>query len=95
MLGDMRWGGLYGVDVDFVALENCKLLSISEETIQARALRTGHGASSSSCCHCRIGFCLLCTPSTVCIPLQQQAASSHNRLDCCVIVWLQRLLLAD
>ena len=25
MLGDLRWGGMYGCEVDFVASENCKI----------------------------------------------------------------------
>jgi hypothetical protein len=35
VLEDDRWGGLYGLDVDFVAEENCKTVSISKEDIQA------------------------------------------------------------
>ena len=30
----IRWGGLYGVDADFVALENCKMCSISAADIK-------------------------------------------------------------
>ena len=28
ILGDRRWAGLYGVDADFVALDNCKIVAI-------------------------------------------------------------------
>eukprot|EP00291_Cryptomonas_curvata_P004955 CAMPEP_0172205436 /NCGR_PEP_ID=MMETSP1050-20130122/32612_1 /TAXON_ID=233186 /ORGANISM="Cryptomonas curvata, Strain CCAP979/52" /LENGTH=231 /DNA_ID=CAMNT_0012884309 /DNA_START=1135 /DNA_END=1827 /DNA_ORIENTATION=- len=37
MIGDMRWGGVYGVDVDFIAIENCKLCTFREEAIQTAA----------------------------------------------------------
>ncbi len=93
MLGDMRWGGLYGVDVDFVALENCKLLSISEEAIQARAPRTGHGASSSS--SLSNGFRRLCTPSTVCISLYQQPQFVGLLRDCVAADAAAASLLSD
>ncbi len=36
MIGDTRWGGLYGIDVDFVAVENCKLNTFTKEAIQVR-----------------------------------------------------------
>jgi hypothetical protein len=35
MLGDMRWGGLYGVDVDFIAMESCKICTFRESAIKA------------------------------------------------------------
>jgi hypothetical protein len=33
VLGDPRWAGLYGVDADFVADDNCKICSISSDFI--------------------------------------------------------------
>ena len=36
ILGDGRWGGLYGIEADFVAHENCKICSIRCDYIQAR-----------------------------------------------------------
>ena len=33
MVGDTRWGGVWGVDVDFTALENCKLCTFGQEVI--------------------------------------------------------------
>lgn len=36
ILGDTRWGGLYGVDADFVAAENCKVCCVGSEDVQVR-----------------------------------------------------------
>ncbi len=47
MIGDMRWGGLYGVDVDFIAMENCKLCTFREEAIQVPPALPPLNSSSS------------------------------------------------
>jgi hypothetical protein len=36
ILGDTRWGGLYGVDADFVAAENCKICCVASEGVLVR-----------------------------------------------------------
>jgi hypothetical protein len=36
ILGDARWGGMYGIDADFVANENCKICCFSAEHIVVR-----------------------------------------------------------
>jgi hypothetical protein len=36
ILGDTRWGGLFGVDTDFVANENCKICCISAQHVAVR-----------------------------------------------------------
>ncbi len=36
VLGDPRWAGMYGVDADFVAEENCRICCISAAFIRVR-----------------------------------------------------------
>lgn len=38
ILGDARWGGMYGIDADFVADENCKICCFTAEHILVRGL---------------------------------------------------------
>lgn len=37
MLGDRRWGGLYGIDADFVAEENSKAVLVLASDFQVPA----------------------------------------------------------
>ncbi len=36
ILGDHRWGGLFGVDADFVANENCKIACVLSADVRVR-----------------------------------------------------------
>ena len=52
ILGDTRWSGLYGIDADFVANENCKICYIRAKDILVRILHSLEGQVSLTFLSC-------------------------------------------
>lgn len=36
IFGDARWGGYYGIEAEFIAADNCKIVSFEAEDMKAR-----------------------------------------------------------